>query len=278
MTSIDFGDFIYIREVNADTSTIRYIGSAFNGTQDVLLYTQDTRYIAIDIYCYDGAIASTSGFILYIKPAEKTPFDNIVVAGNLGIGTTNPTASLDVVGDVKIRNNNNYLTLAPSVQSISFQTSASRFNFDKSIRVNTGVLSTSQYTNMTLQTFNTPRITILQNNGFVGIGTITPQYKLDVTGGIHSDSIKTGAIVVESVSGADFVFDNNYDLPSLDDVNAYIQAHGHLPSIPSSEQMQQDGVDMSKFQIQLLQKIEELTLYIIKQDERIKELENKLQK
>ena len=67
-------------------------------------------------------------------------------------------------------------------------------------------------------------------------------------------------------------------MASIDAVKAFIQANGHLPEIQSAEDMQKNGVNVSDFQIQLLQKIEELTLYIIKQDERIKELEEKSNK
>ena len=69
--------------------------------------------------------------------------------------------------------------------------------------------------------------------------------------------------------------DNNYNLRSLQEVSSYIQENGHLPEIQSAADMQQNGVNMSEFQIQLLQKIEELTLYIIRQEERIKDLEQK---
>ena len=69
--------------------------------------------------------------------------------------------------------------------------------------------------------------------------------------------------------------DNNYNLRSLQEVSSYIQENGHLPEIQSAADMQQNGVNMSEFQIQLLQKIEELTLYTIQQEERIKDLEQK---
>ena len=74
--------------------------------------------------------------------------------------------------------------------------------------------------------------------------------------------------------GADFVFDANYQLRPLQEVYSYVQEHGHLPEIQPALDMQQNGVNMSEFQMQLLQKIEELTLYIIQQDKRIEELES----
>lgn len=82
---------------------------------------------------------------------------------------------------------------------------------------------------------------------------------------------------MDSAYGADFVFDNNYQLRSLQEVYSYVQEHGHLPEIQSAADMQQNGVNMSEFQIQLLQKIEELTLYIIKQEDKISQQEKRIQ-
>ena len=99
-----------------------------------------------------------------------------------------------------------------------------------------------------------------------------------MAGEIRSDSIRTQAINVEIPIGADFVFNEQYNLRSLEEVKSFIDANGHLPEIQSAEDMQQNGINVSDFQIQLLQKIEELTLYIIKQEARIKELESKIEK
>ena len=351
MTSLDMVDFIYIREVRADSSTIRLLGS-YSGIQDIQLYTMRTRYIAIDIYCYNGAVSSTSGYTICISPVEQTSIINATIADKLGIGTTNPTASLDVVGDIKVRDQGHIFSITQGPRNVNFNTDALGFTFNKRISgsasngeliiqtksgyteigpsnsayshfytdmpgfyfnkpltVNEGVIRSYLNYDLKLNTFSTTRITILHSNGNVGIGTETPLYKLDVAGKIHSDTIitslaqtnklqsnqissstintnriqadsiqsqkiKTGAIFVDSAYGADFVFDNNYQLRPLQEVYSYVQEHGHLPEIQSAADMQQNGVNMSEFQIQLLQKIEELTLYIIQQEQRIKELEN----
>ena len=91
-----------------------------------------------------------------------------------------------------------------------------------------------------------------------------------------SDSILTTRIVVQTFSGADFVFDNNYHLMPLDQLSEYVQQNKHLPEVKSAEEMELDGVTMGEFQIQLLQKVEELTLYILQQQEEINTLKQQI--
>ena len=79
-------------------------------------------------------------------------------------------------------------------------------------------------------------------------------------------------------TGADFVFDEGYELRSLEELQEYIKQNKHLPEIQSEQEMKENGVSVNKFQIQLLQKIEELILYAIQLEEKIKELELKMQK
>ena len=70
------------------------------------------------------------------------------------------------------------------------------------------------------------------------------------------------------------MFDDGYKLRTLEEVSNYVTENKHLPDIPSADDMLENGISVERFQIQLLQKIEELTLYIIRQEERIKDLEN----
>jgi len=110
----------------------------------------------------------------------------------------------------------------------------------------------------------------LTNNGNVGIGTANPQNKLEVNGTVRAKEIK-----VESTGWPDYVFDSSYNLPSLKEVETHIQEHKHLPGIPSQAQVEENGVDLGAMNALLLRKVEELTLYILQQEERIKALEAK---
>ncbi|SHF78204.1 hypothetical protein [Dysgonomonas macrotermitis] len=102
-------------------------------------------------------------------------------------------------------------------------------------------------------------------NGNVGIGTSTPKEKLDVAGTIRAKEVK-----VEINAGADYVFDKDYDLKPLSAIEEFVSENKHLPEIPSEKEMQEDGLSVNEFQIKLLKKIEELTLYIIEQDKAMK--------
>ena len=76
---------------------------------------------------------------------------------------------------------------------------------------------------------------------------------------------------------ADFVFDKEYKLRSLEEVKAHIDEYKHLPDIPTEAEVKENGVSLGEMQAKLLQKIEELTLYVIKQDEKNKALEKEIQ-
>jgi hypothetical protein len=75
-------------------------------------------------------------------------------------------------------------------------------------------------------------------------------------------------VVVETV-GADFVFEDDYQLMSLNDLEQQIKANKHLPGIPSAKEVEENGVSLGEMQAKLLQKIEELTLYVIDQDKKL---------
>lgn len=110
--------------------------------------------------------------------------------------------------------------------------------------------------------------------GKVGIGTESPQATLAVNGDILAKKVK---VSVAPASWPDYVFNKEYKLPALSDVEAFINSNNHLPGVPSAQETESNGQDIGEMNKILLRKMEEMTLYIINQDKRMKALEKKIE-
>ncbi|MHC0446352.1 hypothetical protein ACWA1F_13160 [Flavobacterium sp. 3-218] len=199
------------------------------------------------------------------------------VTGNLGIGTTNPKSKLTVKSagtGVSINPGG-----APYFGTIAFNRES--FNgeiFDpngQAFQINNG--GTDKHLHFQIYNGDGTQLTndalvINGINGNVGIGTAKTDSKLTVAGNIASREVK-----VTVNAGADFVFEKDYDLPSLDSVDKFIKENKHLPEIASAEEMKKEGINLSEMNIKLLQKIEEMTLYMIEQNKKIDKLEKKIE-
>ena len=111
-------------------------------------------------------------------------------------------------------------------------------------------------------------------NGNVGIGTtaITGNYKLSVEG-----TIRTRKVRVDAGTWADYVFESDYKLRPLKEVEQYIQQEKHLPEVPSAAEVKKEGLDVGDNQALLLKKIEELTLYVIQQQKQLEAQQQKIE-
>ena len=113
--------------------------------------------------------------------------------------------------------------------------------------------------------------------GFAFNGThkilFRPNGNTAIKGKLEATEIK-----VTTSPTADFVFEADYDLPTLKSIEKHIKEKKHLPEIASAKEMEKNGVNVGDFQIQLLQKIEELTLYTIEQEKKLKTQNSKIDK
>jgi uncharacterized coiled-coil protein SlyX len=113
------------------------------------------------------------------------------------------------------------------------------------------------------------------NSGNVGIGTIdTKGYRLAVNG----DAIFNRVRVKPYANWPDYVFDNQYDLTPLKNLELFIHLNNHLPDVPSATEVEKNGFDLGDNQAVLLKKVEELTLYIIEQNKKVEEQQKQIDK
>lgn len=119
----------------------------------------------------------------------------------------------------------------------------------------------------------------IESNGMTQIGLGKPKAggqaadaMLSVDGLILAKEIKV-AIAATHWVWPDYVFEKNYKLPSLKEVEKYINSNKHLPGVPSAIEVEEGGVNLAENNALLLKKIEELTLYLIEQNKRIEKLE-----
>ena len=127
-----------------------------------------------------------------------------------------------------------------------------------------GLITTNSLTCNTTISTNTTRTNYLSVNG----ANTNSTYKLAVNSGILCEELK----VMADVPSSDFVFEPNYNLKSLSEVEAFVTENKHLPDVPSAKEFKENGYKVGEMDNLLLQKIEELTLYIIDLQKQIEEL------
>jgi len=119
------------------------------------------------------------------------------------------------------------------------------------------------------------KLVVEDASGNVSIGATDPQgYKLAVAGNMIAESIK----VKLQGTWPDYVFHDQYNLPSLNQVETFIKLNKHLPEIPSEAEIAKNGQNLGEMNAKLLKKVEELTLYLISQQKEIEILKKKMLK
>lgn len=238
------------------------------------------------IFFIIAATASISAFAQSWTAVGTSMYSPTSATSYVGIGTI-PSYKLDVNGKLCLRScetvaglSVSYLTWTGHVLNMGSPVGSFAHNFldlkpggssngqlHSILRMYTALGVNNQVERVHLTSYGDCWFNSLGN---VGIGTTTPQYNLDVNGTIRAREI------VVNTTGADFVFEDSYHLMPLGEVKEYIETNHHLPSIQSAAEMQQNGVSISELQTQLLQKVEELTLYILQQQATIENLQNEI--
>ncbi|WP_299181208.1 tail fiber protein [uncultured Aquimarina sp.] len=266
-----------------------------------------TPYSHTNNYGYAGIHTSWGKINFYTQKSNTTsnqivtPVSRMIINenGNIGIGTTSPNAKLQVEGQTKV-GKWGVLTLDWTNETnwggssnkwagyVGFNSSRNDEDPKDHYRgtnkyTSKGVFEGSNYgfrwlfrnhNNYDSQAQHLlTEYMRLTNNGNLGIGTTTPDAKLTVKGNIHTQEVK---VDLNGAVAPDYVFLEDYDLKTINEVEAYIKDQGHLPNIPSAAEMEQNGIELKQMNLNLLEKIEELTLYTIAQEKQLKEANNKL--
>ncbi|MGC4037074.1 MAG: hypothetical protein QM764_14035 [Chitinophagaceae bacterium] len=230
-------------------------------------------------FCFRWLTAPNATTNYYDDTQEKM---RLTMDGNLGIGTTSPVNKFQVNGNAMIGDGVDPISygMLQLVRPASFSDSKLYLSFVRNGNMVNGIGYAPNSNVFGIWKWNnsgTPALAISEADN-IGIGTSTPgTYKLAVEGTIGARKIK-----VTTSSFADYVFDKDYRLRTLEEVEKYIKVNNHLPEMPTACEVEKDGLDIGDNQVLLVKKIEELTLYVIglnkkieEQSEEIKRLKNK---
>ncbi|PXX95024.1 hypothetical protein DF185_22700 [Marinifilum breve] len=184
--------------------------------------------------------------------------------GNVGVGTIQPNSKIDI----RLLESGKGLQLVGLNKNIDFHIGHDglthgfywRYKGVDSNNDNDLELWTNNINGADKQVYNIHQDANIQFLQGVSIGCEAKSgFKLAVNGSITASEVKVQA------QTADFVFEDDYDLKDLEEVEEFISLNKHLPDVPSAKQMKENGVGLAEMNKLLLQKVEELTLYVIQQ-------------
>ena len=204
--------------------------------------------------------------------------------GNLGIGVTNPVYKLDVNGPVnatELRVNGEILNVPTQFWNqtgtdidyiagkVGIGTATPLHTLDVNGALNaTEIRLNGEIFNPTVWAQSGTDINYLQGTVGIGTATVPMGYRMAVDGNIVAEEIQ----IQLSDTWPDYVFEEDYDLKPLSEVEAFVKTNKHLPDVPSAKEVAKEGQRLGEMNAILLKKVEELTLYLIEQQETIANL------
>jgi hypothetical protein len=206
------------------------------GIQTATQYFRTNNHFA----WYKGGVHSNTVF----DPGSGGTAHMVLKNGSLGVGTTNPSEKLEVAGNVK-------------AAGINLEGDGANTN-----TIDSNINGTIVFGGEDGSTLTNAQIA----NSFY------PDFAVWVEEGIVAEDIAVAPSSEWDGSQPDYVFENDYELPSLEDVEAYVTSYKHLEGIPSKAEVAEKGWSLPNMDQKLLKKVEELTLYTIQQEKEIKAL------
>ncbi|MCP4568203.1 MAG: hypothetical protein GY841_11555 [FCB group bacterium] len=190
-------------------------------------------------------------------------------SGNVGIGITSPNGPLHVESGMSIANSDHFVNReAPLVVG-----DADGDGSGACLLIDGNQIEQATGYKLSINAISPEDVVMVVGGGNVGIGTNTPAYKLDVNGNINvsgSYNVKKNGV---NYTHPDYVFEPDYKLMSLEDLKKYVTTYKHLPNVISADEVKaNDGFKLDELLIQMLEKIEEQTLYILQLEEKTKEV------
>jgi hypothetical protein len=241
-----FGSQDNIDNGGLDPLTCNYCNIGFVGINNVK--PEEQLHVLGNIKCEEGYFMGKLKTTI-INNATENQFD--------GNGNLMPSSPLTIQSE--------YLNITGTISKLKVD----ELTINSQLSINNGSLKIKDANGNIMWNF--------RPDGRLGVGVTDAEmvgpYYLWVKNGIMAERLKVA--VKNTMDWSDFVFSKNYKLKSLDEVETYIFKNNHLPDIPSAEEVVANGIDVQKMDAKLLQKIEELTLYMIELKKEIDILKNK---
>ncbi|WP_306110173.1 hypothetical protein [Roseivirga thermotolerans] len=263
-------NFLYINS-SGDFANGVFVGSKLRVLGDISPYSHPTTYLSNsngNIYEHGNRVITTMGG---------------TVTGDLGIGISTLSGEKFSVSN----NSSTNALMARFAHSLS-----STGDINKGIRFNSKNTSGSpRYLDVFINAQDeTAGFGIGTTSGDLPIGKSNLAYAAIYFDRFRNTTLNGNAVVQGNIeskkvkvtatpgSVPDYVFKPDYELRSLPELESYIKANSHLPNVPSAKEVETNGQDVGDMQLKLLEKIEELTLYIIEQNKEVKALKEIVEK